>query len=152
MAPATTTTTVSAPRTQHLDKHAYVVRMQQLGRRLGTTIDGVYPIDTGTANSETSRATIAKLTTARVSVGDVLASLQQIVPPTAVRSDHRRIVRGVRGIAVEMQQVVVALRKGDIAASMEPASLQSLADVTGATDSMESKGYDVLGRGGTGKS
>jgi hypothetical protein len=146
-APATTTAAKPVARTQHLGKKAYVTAMQQLGRRLGKTVEAVYPIDTGLAGSDTSRATIAKLQKGRTSVEAVLVQLQRIDPPAAVRADHRQIERGVRGMAAEMQAVIVALRAGDLAASMAPAALPSLRVVTSATDHLEHEGYDVLAVG-----
>lgn len=131
---------------QHLAKQAYVERMQQLGHRLGLIVEGIYPIDTGTAHSQTSKDTIAKLRKARVKVDAVLADLQRIDPPAPVLRAHRQIERGVRGMEIEMQQVVAALEKGDLPAAMEPSAMLSLRTVVAATDSMERAGYDVLAR------
>ena len=138
------TSTTSPARTQQLAKRAYVLRMQELGRRLGKEIQSVYPIDTGTAHSQISKQTMRKLQRARVVVQGLLAQLQTISPPAAVAADHREVERGVKGIDTEMYAVILALRDGDLAASIEPAALPSLQTVTNAIDRMEQKGYDVL--------
>jgi hypothetical protein len=146
-APAAATTAATTRPTGPLAKQVYVRRLQLLGRRLGKSVDGLYPIDTGTRGSKTSHQTIAKLEKAHAVLEDVLAELVQIVPPPRVASDQRLLEAGVRGVAANVEAVIKALREGNLAASIAPSGLPSLPIITAATDAMEKKGFDVLGRG-----
>jgi hypothetical protein len=145
-APVAATTVETTRLTGSLGKQAYVRTLQQLGRRLGKSVDGLYPIDTGTRGSETSRRTIVKLQKTHVVLEDVLAKLMRIVPPPRVASDHRLLETGVRGIAADVEAVINDLRTGNLAASIGPSGLPSLPIITAATDAMEKKGFDVLAR------
>src|SRR5581483_3475067 len=106
----------------------------------------VYPLTTGPAHSAIAKRTIAKLERARTEIEAVLAQLRRIAPPRPAAAEHRQIENGVARVGVDMGTVITALRDGDVEAAMEPAALPSLQDVTDATDRLERKGYDVLGR------
>jgi hypothetical protein len=144
--PAARTTAATTTPTGPLGKRAYVKKLQHLGRRLGKSVDGLYPIDTGTRGSETSRRTVEKLQKAHVVLEDVLAELMRIVPPSRVASAHHLLEAGVRGIAADVAAVIKDLRTGNLAASIGPSGLPSLPIITAATDAMEKKGFDVLAR------
>jgi hypothetical protein len=119
--------------------------MRQLGRELGKSVDGLYPIDSGRRGSNAERTMIAKLERTHAVVEEVLASLLRIVPPPRIETEHRRLERGVRGIAAEIEAVIRGLQTGDLASTITPSGLPSLSIITAATDGMERKGFDVLG-------
>lgn len=143
-----TTTTATTVTPVRVSKTAYVARMRSLGKTLGTEMDRLYPISTGTRGSALEKATIKRLERAQGVVLHVLASVRGLQPPQSIAADQRRLEQGLAGVASELGQVVSDLRRGDIRATQTPSRLPDLTLITSATTAMEKKGYDVLGRSG----
>ena len=133
---------------EHVSKAVYVARMRSLGKTLGGEVNRIYPIQTGTRGSALEKATIQRLARAQVVVLHVGAGVHAMRPPKPIAADQRRLERGLAGMASELGQLVSDVRNGDIRDTMTPSRLNGLTLITSATNRMEKKGYDVLGKSG----
>lgn len=151
-APPTTATTVatSAPTTTGASKTVpqsdYVKTMQALGRRIGTVVSTVYPIDTGTRGSKLQAQTLKRLEHAHAVFVSVLAQVRTLKAPAKIAADQRMLVRGLTSVTDDLAELVHAIQTGDLRATMGPSRLTALTLITSATTRMENEGFDVLGK------
>lgn len=148
--PASTTVATSAPTTTGASKTVpqsdYVKTMQALGQRIGTVVSTVYPIDTGTRGSKLQAQTLKRLRHAHAVFASVLAQVRTLKAPAKIASEQRTLVRGLTGVTDDLAELVHAIERGDLRATMTPSRLTALTLITSATTKMESKGFDVLGK------
>lgn len=143
--PATTTATVATTTAAAPQLSPYVRKMRALGGTLGKTIDRLYPIDSGTAGSDVSRASAAKVDRARKVVQGVEAQLSTMKPPAKIAADHRHLEAAVAALAAQMAKLSTALRSGDADTFNGLSQLPAVRGVSSATDAMVRAGYDVVG-------
>jgi hypothetical protein len=147
--PATTSapaSTTPAPKVQ-LDKKAYELRMRQLGNQLGKSINGLYPLSSGTKGSSTAKQTVIKLQKAQTVVSGVLAQLRQIVPPAAVAKQHLQLETGVHTLVVQLEQMITNTQSGDIADFVAGSNFTApLQMINAAADAMNHRGYNIIGK------
>lgn len=140
-----TTPAASLPTLSTAEALRYDKAMLRLGAKLGKTVDGLYPLDTGTPGSTDEKQTIAKLDRAHRAVSSVERSLGQIEPPAAIAAEHRTLRKNVHAVARQIAALATSLRTGDTDAFNALSQLPALAGVTAETDAIRQKGYDVLG-------
>jgi hypothetical protein len=148
--PTTTTTpAVTAPTGQKvkLDKKAYEKKMRTLGNQLGKSINGLYPLSSGTKGSATAKATVVKLQKAQTVISGVLVQLKQIVPPAAIAKQHRQLENGVSTLVTQLRQMITNTETGDVADFVAGSNFTApLQMINAAADAMNNAGYNIIGK------
>jgi hypothetical protein len=140
------TVTVPATRTLKLGKTAYERKMRKLGDRLGKTIDGLYPLSSGSKGSDTAKRTAVKLQNAQAVISDVYAQLKKIVPPGPIAKQQRELEAGVRVLINQLGEMVKDAQTGAIAAFVAGSNFtSSLQMINAAAAEMTAQGYDIIG-------
>ena len=143
----TSVTTVPPAAKVQLGKKAYERKMQVLGSQLGKSINGLYPLSSGSKGSETAKQTVIKLQKAQTVINGVLAQLTQIVPPHAVAKQHRQLVSGVRTLSDQLGAMITNTETGDIADFVAGSNFTApLQAINAAASAMTNLGYNIIGK------
>jgi hypothetical protein len=130
----------------HLSKAAYDKTMQRLGKQLGISVGGLYPLNTGLRGSDLADETVAKLQKTRGVVSGIMVALRRISPPAPIAPEHRRLEIGIQRLTDQLDTLILSLQKGDLRTFTYWSRLPSLRIISAATGAMKNKGYDVIGR------
>ena len=144
-----TTTTVRPPapaKPVRLAKHTYELRMQAIGRRIGRSLNNLYPLSSGTKGSDAAAHTIAMLERTEALVGSLLAQLKQIIPPGRVAAQHRQLEAGLRQLMTQLTQEANFARTGNVGRFVAGSNFtSSLATIDAAANEMTNRGYNIIG-------
>ncbi len=144
---STSVTTVPPAAKVQLGKKAYVHKMQVLGNQLGKTVNGLYPLSSGSKGSATAKQTVIKLQKAQAVIDGVLAQLMRIVPPPAVAKEHRQLVSGVHTLSDQLGSMITNTETGDIGDFVAGSNFTApLRTINAAASAMTSLGYNVIGK------
>jgi hypothetical protein len=123
----------------------YAAAVRALGAKFGAAMDGLYPLDSGTKGSDVARATTAKLLHAEEVVVYVEKGLSALHPPQSVAVQQRTLLRSLKRLDAQIQQLATATRDGDASTFNRLSQLPQLRSVSNAAAAMKKRGYDVLG-------
>jgi hypothetical protein len=128
-----------------LRKSAYEKTLSGLGRELGRSVDGLYPLGAGPKGSELANSTVAKLEETRAVVSGVEAELVKIVPPREIAPEHEMLKAGVGELTGQLDKLIQSLKDGDLRAFGRLSQLPSLRKIAQAADAMTQHGYNIIG-------
>jgi hypothetical protein len=146
--PTTTTpvTVLAGPKVA-LGKKAYERKMRVLGNQVGKSINGLYPLSSGTKGSSTAKQTVVKLQKAQTVVRGVLVQLKQIAPPAAIAKQHRQLENGVSTLVDQLGRMITDTEAGNVADFVAGSNFTTpLQMINAAADAMNHRGYNIIGK------
>ena len=117
--------------------------MRRLGRTLSVSVEGLFPFVDGAPGSEANKQSAAKVEKARAVVTSVGKRLAAITAPKPVRPDHRRLIKAVETLGIELDMLTHKLQKGDSKPLGTYLRLQGLQTVAKVVADIKQKGYAI---------
>ncbi len=144
---STASTTVAAGSMVHLTKAAYERKMRLLGNMLGESVEGLYPLSSGTKGSDIAKKTILKLQKTEGVAKTVLQQMQHIAPPTPVTKEQSDLEGGVSLLINQLDVMISSAQTGDVATFIQGSNFgSSLRAINTAANAMTDVGYNILGK------
>jgi hypothetical protein len=157
-APSTATTAASAPTTKTKTTtatapaavrpsgatHAYELRMQRLGVKLGGSIQAIGDLMVVNHSVASKPQVVRDLRRLQIVLRSAASELTRIRPPAKVRDQHELLARGVREYAQELTGVIARVQSGDTAKALSLIPrLKGIRDMTTASHAIKKAGLNI---------
>jgi hypothetical protein len=118
----------------------YEVQMQQLGQTLGRAL-----LELGSANKTAPAATVVKdLRQAQKELRSAAVKLTALTPPEKIQAQHKRLIKGVRDYANDIDDVIAKYKRGNRQAVFSVTDLPGVKEMQRASQAISKAGYVIV--------